>query len=95
MRAIEKTFRKDGFDYEQVFRQGDIAIYKQTKKESPANIHFEVGIIQKNKEREMFGVKMEANESWPPSTAWGILAWTYGDLASAKRRAMSLLPPNA
>ncbi len=74
-------------------RDGNVAIYKQTKAGQPGNVHFEVGRIRENKARIQFGKEFEACESWPSSEEWGVRAWTYGDLASAKKRAYTLMPP--
>ena len=95
MKKLELNFRKDGFDYEQVERVGDVAIYRQSKAGQVGNVHFEVGKIRENKAREVFGKHFEASESWPSSEEWGIRAWTYRDLTSAKRRLATLTPPNS
>ncbi len=91
MKTLPITFRKGGFDFEQVERVGNVAIYRQSK--GAKNVHFEVGGIRENKEREQFGVIIEAAESWPSSEEWGIRAWTYPDLAGAKRRMATLIAP--
>lgn len=80
--------------YEQVFRQGNVAIYRQTK-EGQTWEAFEVGRIRQNKARETFGKQFEASESWPTSEEWGIRAYTYTDLASAKTRAFAMLPSDS
>ncbi len=89
MKTLATTFRKDGFDYEQVERHGNAAIYKQSK--GPKNVHFEVGRIRQNKERQQFGVTIPAAESWPSSEEWGIRAWTYTDLTHAQTRLATLI----
>lgn len=95
MRTLCTTFRKYGFDYEQVFSQGNVAIYKQTKAEQPGNVHFEVGKIRENKAREQFGQHFEACEYWPSSEQWGQFAWTYNTLPRAREKAVSLMPESA
>jgi hypothetical protein len=92
MRKLELKFRKNGFDFEQVFREGNVAIYRQTKEGQPGNVHFEVGRIRENKAREQFGKHFEACESWPNSEEWGVRCWTYPDLVGAKARAATLIP---
>ena len=82
-----------GFDYEQVKRQGKIAIYKQTKPGQPLNVHYEVGVIRQNKSWSAFGLDYEASESWPRNEEWGTLAWTYQDLPSARLRFETLTKP--
>lgn len=88
MKILPTTFRKHGFDYEQAMRQGNIAIYRQTKHDQSWE-RFEVGIIQQNEARNVFGKHFEASESWLSSEQWGILAYTCLDLARANERAAS------
>jgi len=94
MIPLPKQFRRDKFDYEQVFRQGQIAIYRQTKP-GQAGEHFEVGKIRQNKARHQFGTDIPARESWPNSEEWGVRAYTYTDFRHAKARALAMIPPNA
>lgn len=91
MKILEKSFRKNGFDFEQVFRQGNVAIYKQTKAEQPGNIHFEVGKIRENKARDQFGQHFEACESWPSSEEWGVRGFSYFSFEEANNKAIKLL----
>lgn len=91
MKPLPTHFRKDGFDYNQVFRQGNIAIYRQTKTNCPTFEAFEVGRIRENKARECFGQHFEASESWPSSEEWGVKAWTCQDLSDARRRVAALI----
>ena len=91
MKLLPKLFRKGGFDYEQVFRDGSVAIYRQTKKGQYLE-RFEVGRIRENQARETFGKHFEASESWPSSEEWGVRAYTCTDLARAKERAATLTP---
>ena len=92
MTILPKQFRKGGFVYDQIIRSGNLAIYQQHKP-GQSGKWFEVGIIKANPRYEAYGKVIEASESWPPSTQWGVFAWTYSDLAGAKRRMVTLLPP--
>ncbi len=95
MIKLPETFTKDGFIYNQVCRDGQIAIFKQSRPGIQANTHYEVGRIRQNAARIQFGTEIPARESWPSGEEWGIRAWTYGDLRRAKERMATLTPPKA
>ena len=90
MRTLPTTFRKNGFDYNQVERVGNVAIYRQTKAGQSWE-RFEVGRIRANAERKQFGTVFEASETWPTAEEWGVKAWTCTDLAGAKTRMATLI----
>jgi hypothetical protein len=87
MKTLELEFNKNGFHYSQVFRNGMIAIYKQT---GFGGEWYEVIIIQENKEREINGVKIAAGESMPGNESWGQKGWTYDNLTDALSKAGTL-----
>lgn len=87
MKPLELKFRKNGFDYEQVYREGDIAIYKQTQ---GSGTWFEVFTVQKNAARIIAGVVIAASESMPGNEAWGQKGWTYRDFPAAMSKATEL-----
>lgn len=91
MNILPKSFNKNGFNYEQVQRDGLVAIYRQTKPEQHWEA-FEVGRIRQNEARDAFGKHFEASETWPSSEEWGIRAWTCTTLARARERAATLGP---
>lgn len=94
MKLLPETFRKDGFDFKLVRREGRFAIYTKTKPtyKTPS---FEVGVIRRNKARTAFGRDFEDSESWPSSEEWGVRAWTYTNLDDSVRRLESLCSQNA
>lgn len=77
MKLLQTEFRKNGYDYKQVWRDEDYAIYTQS---SNGFLAYEVFEIKKNKEREMWGQTFEESESVPPSTEWGRKAFTCGNI---------------
>ena len=89
MNLLPKIFKKSGMNYEQVFRDGNVAIYRQTKAGQSWEA-FEVGKIRQNKARIVFGRVFEASESWPNSEEWGVRAWTCATLSRAKGRALAM-----
>ena len=87
---LPTTFRKSGFDFKQVRRDGDIAIFEKRHPEV-SNPSWEVVIVQHNGAREMAGVAIPSKESMPWSEAWGKLGWTDLTLEAAESRFNSLV----
>lgn len=84
-RPLKTAFRSKGFDYRQIERKGDVALFAQTK---PGLLHtwYEVVVVQRHDEYEIGGAKVEAAETMPSTSQWGRLGWTYRDEKSAKVR---------
>jgi len=74
-------YKKNGYQYEQVFREGNIAVYSQ---KSEGIIHaFEVFKIRKQKATDWGEVHYEAKERVPSSEEWGNNAFTVYTLDKA------------
>lgn len=84
-RPLKTSFRSKGFDYHQIDRKGDVALFMQTK---PGLLHtwYEVVVVQRHEAYEIGGAKVEAAETMPSTSQWGRLGWTYRDEKSAKVR---------
>lgn len=82
MKPLEQIFRKNGFDYQQVWRDEDYAIYEQWDGEKL--IAYEVFKTNKNEAREIAGVAIAASESVPGNKQWGTNAWTVYTLEEAQ-----------
>lgn len=103
MTPFPLTFGKNGFHYEQVLRNGQIAIYKQrlpaTEDKPVRGCHaYEVIVIRKKEESVMFGRVVEAHEIGPSNEEFGRLGWSYPTLERAKAKLHELvaaaeLPP--
>jgi hypothetical protein len=92
MKKLEKEFTKKGFKFTQVMRKGNAAIYKQeavSVKDPKAN--YEVVQIKSHNGYEIGGSKIAAAETYPGSTQWGLLGWTYQDLPTAEKRFKKLI----
>lgn len=87
MKKLAASFTKKGFEYTQVKRKGNFAIYKQknVKVENPTP-RYEVVEIKSHNGYEIGGSKIAAAEVYPGSSQWGILGWTHLDLESAEKR---------
>ena len=75
MRTLPTQFRSDGFDFEQLAREGDIALFRKTKPEILTET-FEVVVIQHYEERTIAENLIEASEAMPPTSQWGKLGWS-------------------
>ena len=85
MEIFPATFRSDGFDFELLKRDGDIALFRKTKPGLGFE-SFEVVVIQRHETFEIEGKLIPASEHLPRSEQWGIKGWTYSDRLSADRR---------
>jgi hypothetical protein len=84
IRALPMHVTKDGFDFHQVIREGQVAVYRQTKAGTSIE-DFEVILIQRRPGGIFQGKPFEARETYPVSEEWGLQGWTY----QAKERAMA------
>lgn len=76
MRPLTNTYKKSGYVYTLVTRQGNVAAYEQRDDETGQVYGYEVFIVQFNEARDIFGKHFEANESVPNSEKWGTEAYT-------------------
>jgi len=84
-KTIPTSFKKKGFTYTQLKREGKKAIFEQTRPGS--NIHnYEVVKIGKHNGYTMGGVAIEPAETYPGSSLWGITGWTCCSLEEATKR---------
>ena len=84
MLLLPKTFQKDGFTHTEVNREGDLAIYRQTKQIGDTIIErFEVVVIRCSKEWEAFGQTFPASELYPLSKYWGKYGFTCQNMEAA------------
>jgi hypothetical protein len=83
-RPLSKEFRRDGFSYRRIARQGDAAIYEQTwtgcAEPSPC---WEVIRIRRRDGFRIGGRFVEAAEVYPKSEAWGTDGFTFSDKDAA------------
>ena len=75
MIPIPNTFRKNGYDYTLLERQGMIAVYEQHRDER--TFAYEVVKIRHRPARMIVGMKLEASERLPSDEDWGTLGKTY------------------
>ena len=91
-RPLPKEFRRYEFDFRQIAREGNAAIYEQTWSgcRNPS-VSYEVIRIRRREGFEIGSRFVEAAEVYPNSEAWGVDGWTVlsRDAAFAKLRRIS------
>jgi len=89
-KPLPKEFRRGGFTYRQIYREGDFAIYRQTWKGNEHSAGFEVIRIRRRDGFQIGGRFVEPAEVYPNSEAWGVDGFTVTDkdAAFAKLRQM-------
>lgn len=85
------TFNKNGFHYEQILRNGQIAIYKQRLRPGAGCLAFEVIKIRQKEESMMFGKPIEAHEIGPSNEEFGRWGWSFNSLERAKAKFHALV----
>jgi hypothetical protein len=83
-KPLPTRFRRDGFDYRQIARQGDAAIYEQTWNGcSDSTVCYEVIRIRRREGFQIEGRLVEPAEVYPSSRAWGVDGFTLTDKDAA------------
>jgi hypothetical protein len=90
-KPIATDFRHDGFNYKQIAREGDIAIYEQkwTGCSNPS-VAYEVVRIRRHDGFVIAGKSVEPAEIYPRSDAWGTDGFTLTDKDTAFAKLKSL-----
>lgn len=84
MEPISTTYRKNNYEFKQVNRTGDVAIYEQREPSNNRLLGYEVFIIQHQKESILpNGLKVQAKEVTPSASSWGNLGYTVANLEQA------------
>ena len=84
-KPIPTVFNKKGFTYTLLKREGNRAIYQQTRNGTSIN-NYEVVKIGKHNGYTMGGVYIEPSETYPGSSLWGITGWTCTSIDDAQKR---------
>ena len=83
MKPLETTFRKDGFDYTQLARNGAWCVYVKTKV-GFRNTFYEVMRIKSHNGRKIGETDIPPAEYLPSNEEWGANGFSFSD----KERAM-------
>ena len=82
-KPLPKEFRRGGFNYRQIYREGDFAIYQQTWEGNEHSAAFEL-IHVRRREGFQIGEKfVEAYEVYPNAKSWGVDGFTLTDKDAA------------
>ena len=81
-KPLQVRFRHNGFDYHQIAREGDVAIYEQTWPDSE-NVCYEVVRIRSREGFKIGDEFIEPAEVYPKSEAWGEDGFTLTDKNAA------------
>jgi hypothetical protein len=81
---VPKEFRRDGFDYRQIAREGNAAIYEQrwTGCAEPS-VCYEVIRIRQRESFQIGGRWVPPAAVYPRSEAWGVDGFTFADKDAA------------
>jgi hypothetical protein len=83
-KPLPTRFRRDGFNYRQVAREGDAAIYEQTWGScSNPSVCYEVIRIRRREAFQIDGRFVEPAEVYPNSDVWGVDGFTFTDKDAA------------
>jgi hypothetical protein len=86
MKPLPTTFRSDGFDFQLLLREGDVALLRKTKPGFSFET-YEVVILHRTKEHiGPRGNLILASECMPHDERWGTRGWTYSDRVLADRK---------
>ena len=81
---LPTRFRRDGFDYRQIARERDAAIYEQTWSGcAEPSVCYEVIRIRRREGFQIDGRFVEPAEIYPSSGAWGVDGFTLTDKNAA------------
>ena len=89
-KPIATEFKHGGFNYRQITREGDVAIYEQRWRDSE-NVCYEVVRIRRHEAKTFPGGESSpAREAYPTSAVWGLDGFTLieKDKAFAKLRTL-------
>ena len=83
-RPLPKEFRRDGFDYLQITREGNASIYEQRWVGcSSPSVCYEVIRIRRREGFQIGARFIEPGEVYPNSEAWGVNGFTRTDKDAA------------
>jgi hypothetical protein len=83
-KSLSTRFRRDGFEYRQIAREGNAAIYEQTWSGcAEPSVCYEVIRVRQRESFQINGRLVEPAEVYPSSGAWGVDGFTFTDKDAA------------
>ena len=89
-RPLAATFSKNGFTYELVLRDGDVAIYKQRLRPGVGCLAFEVVRVRVAQPGVIKDTVVPLREYAPGNEEFGTWGWSYPTLDRAKAKMREL-----
>ena len=86
MKKIESSFVRGGFAHKQIKRVEKVAIFKRWSKNGTSDYHYEVVKISSHNGYKLGGAYIDAAETYPGASLWGIQGWTCRTLEHAEER---------
>ena len=89
VKLLPTTFKSGGFQFRQLDRAGQVALFEKRKRPGGAP-SFEVVKIRQLPARKVFGVNYPPSEAMPATESWGTSGWTYCDVDGAREKFRAL-----
>lgn len=83
MEVLPIEYKKYGYTYKQVIREGDVAIYSQFVENKTEPLAYNVFIVQKQQASTIYNRQYPAKETPPGNSLWGIYGYTCQTLERA------------
>ena len=102
IKKLAKQFRSHGVHYQQIERQGDVALFSLRYGDNTPVIGYDVAKVQstpleryngliRDLSRKIQGNPDDVVESYPSSRQWGQCAWSYTTLPAARSKYWQLI----
>ncbi len=82
-KPLPTSFRRVGFDFRQIFREGDLAVFEQINHTVPTIRRFEVVRVRNRPGFHIGDRYTGPAEFYPKAEAWGECGWTVHDQEAA------------
>lgn len=87
-KQLKTLFTRKGFTHKELIREGDKAIYEQSKGKKIKM--YEVVKIRRHDGYKLGEIYVEPSETYPSDSEWGTFGWTFNDLDLAKKKFNSI-----
>ena len=87
MKTLPTQFTDRGFQFNQLRRRGNVAVFSRTKGKVT---HFETVIVDSHQGFQIKGKQIEPSEFYPSSEQWGTKGFTFNDQDAALAKASAL-----
>ena len=94
MQTLPTEFTFDQFQFRQLARAGDVALFEKSKPHHSRPC-YEVVVVQHHPAQTIHGRQYPEREAMPPSESWGTLGWSPADLLAAQRKFQFLVTTRA